>query len=213
MLYTIRQRNGEAFATFLPRFESVLSEAGGATFLDSVKISALRNAINVELATALIGTRISRIYAEVTTHFHDTANQIAEVHRKARGAASGLVAIEMPERAQAGQPEVMDWEPTRTKVMQGRTGIARRARWVSQEVLAYRREKGACLRCGNPGHRIRSCAFLPPTRPVDRSATTRINKADYDPALGLAEPTEDPEAIATAIEENTPDSWSESVKE
>ena len=213
MLYTIKQKDGETFATFLPRFESVLSEAGGATFLDSIKISALRNAINVELATALIGTRIPSIYAEVTTHFHDTANQVAEVKRKARGGALVPVARKASEQNQTSGPEPMDWEPTHAKAMKNKTGTMRRARWVSQKVMAYRREKGLCLRCGNPGHLIKSCTLLPPTRPADRSATTSINKIDYDPTLSMAEPMEEMEVKVTTTEGNTSDSQLESVKE
>lgn len=41
----------------------------------------------------------------------------------------------------------------------------RRAIWVSSEVIAARRAKGACLRCGNMEHMIKTCTFAPAARP------------------------------------------------
>ena len=41
----------------------------------------------------------------------------------------------------------------------------RRATWVSYDTMTYRREKKLCLRCGNLGHMVKECKFLPPQRP------------------------------------------------
>ena len=56
-------------------------------------------------------------------------------------------------------------------------------------MIKAHRSKGLCLRCGNAGHRIRECTYLPPTGPevsvsaarsdgsisLDRSRETRVN--------------------------------------
>ncbi|KAG6044493.1 hypothetical protein E4U33_001530 [Claviceps sp. LM78 group G4] len=48
----------------------------------------------------------------------------------------------------------------------GKGGNGTAAKWVSQAVLAQRREAGQCLRCGKAGHRIANCNMAPPVRPA-----------------------------------------------
>ncbi|KAI0990974.1 hypothetical protein K3495_g17213 [Podosphaera aphanis] len=56
------------------------------------------------------------------------------------------------------------------------TGINRiRAKWVSPKEIERRKAEGLCLRCGNSGHRIARCRFLPPERPG-----TTVSKASLD---------------------------------
>lgn len=59
--------------------------------------------------------------------------------------------------------------PTETKDADGdtrMTGINKvRAKWVSRKELERRRATGACVRCGNTGHRISNCTLLPARRP------------------------------------------------
>ncbi|KAI0991549.1 hypothetical protein K3495_g16638 [Podosphaera aphanis] len=56
------------------------------------------------------------------------------------------------------------------------TGINRiRAKWVSPKEIERRKAEGLCLRCGNSGHRIARCRFLPPERPG-----TAVSKASLD---------------------------------
>ena len=92
----------------------------------------------------------------------------------------------------------MDWEPTRTiQANQMVTGRSRqRAKWVSPETIAYRREKSLCLRRGNPGHLIKDCKFFPAQRPLatNQSAVKYVETVGMtvDPTLSSAD-TEHPE--------------------
>ncbi|KAJ6436495.1 retrovirus polyprotein [Purpureocillium lavendulum] len=52
-LETIRQKDKESFASFLPKFERELADSGSVTWSDEVKINALRRSINPELRTSL----------------------------------------------------------------------------------------------------------------------------------------------------------------
>lgn len=67
------------------------------------------------------------------------------------------------------EAEAMDWEPTRVLKINNTQPEqeGRRAKWVSQETIAYRKQKSLCLRCGRPGHIIRQCKFLPAQRPFN----------------------------------------------
>ncbi|XP_044717381.1 transposon Tf2-3 polyprotein [Hirsutella rhossiliensis] len=53
-LRTMRQREDQPLASFLPRFEQALAEAGGADWPDSAKIVFLENAINARLQESLV---------------------------------------------------------------------------------------------------------------------------------------------------------------
>lgn len=48
-LYSMKQKEHESFATFLPKFETVLTNAGWAEYGDEQKISLLKNALNKEM--------------------------------------------------------------------------------------------------------------------------------------------------------------------
>ncbi|KAG6258353.1 hypothetical protein E4U49_006401 [Claviceps purpurea] len=48
-------------------------------------------------------------------------------------------------------------------------------KWVSQAVLAQRREAGQCLRCGKAWHRIANCNMSAPVRP---GKTTGVHVCD-----------------------------------
>ncbi|KAE9572331.1 hypothetical protein CGMCC3_g11721 [Colletotrichum fructicola] len=54
MLRTIRQRDDQSLASFLPRYERILSEAGGASWADQAKITLLEGALSTRLQQALV---------------------------------------------------------------------------------------------------------------------------------------------------------------
>ena len=67
----------------------------------------------------------------------------------------------------------MDWE-TAPEVHVASIGASRtHAKRVSRDVVEARKSKGLCLRCGNAGHRIRECTYLPPTGLEVRVSTAR----------------------------------------
>ncbi|KAK2728980.1 pol-like protein, partial [Colletotrichum kahawae] len=53
-LRTIRQRDDQSLASFLPRYERILSEAGGASWADQAKITLLEGALSTQLHRALV---------------------------------------------------------------------------------------------------------------------------------------------------------------
>ncbi|KAF6822399.1 pol-like protein [Colletotrichum musicola] len=61
-LKTLRQRDNERLATFLPRFERTLADAGGYAWPDAVKITMLEGALNRELMDLLITVDLPEDY-------------------------------------------------------------------------------------------------------------------------------------------------------
>ena len=61
-------------------------------------------------------------------------------------------------------PERPEIKANEVKVPQP-TGKRRHATWVNDVVMSFRMEKKLCLRCGNLGHYVANCPFLPPHRP------------------------------------------------
>ncbi|KAF6783740.1 pol-like protein [Colletotrichum sojae] len=61
-LKTLRQRDNERLATFLPRFERTLADAGGYAWPDAVKITMLEGALNRELTDLLITVDLPEDY-------------------------------------------------------------------------------------------------------------------------------------------------------
>lgn len=58
-----------------------------------------------------------------------------------------------------------------------------RARWATPEVLANRRAKGQCLRCGSGDH-IQNACYLRPARPPRTAAATITTASTVAPAAG-----------------------------
>ncbi len=73
----------------------------------------------------------------------------------------------------------MDWEPTRTApaaaIRTGRSGDQKkpRAKWVSQQEIARRKEANLCLYCGSGDHYIGQCHLGPAKKPDAVPARTK----------------------------------------
>ena len=187
-LHHLRQRADEPFSTFLPRFETLLSEAGGSTFPSIVQIAYLRESINEEMSRALIGLVLPKDYNEYTARLQDVGSQLARYTKYAPKKKSNPVNIGDNAKGSA-QAEPMDWEPTRAS--RGRPWVnncgckgndhvcgRRNAKWVSNETISYRRTHQLCLRCGNQGHMVKDCKFLPPRRPQQPMKTNKTGTTD-----------------------------------
>lgn len=164
-LLNIKQANGESFAAFLPRFETLLANAGWSSYSDEHKISFLKNALNKSIKSRLVGIDPIRTWSAFVSRVHNIS--------------SDLIALNHPHiphntssRQQAESCE-MDWESVNSATinsMEAKT--VKRATWVSKEVLEQRRKKNLCVRCGHKGHRSKKCSFLPPQKPKATNLNT-----------------------------------------
>lgn len=185
-LYNIRQKDTEIFANFLPKFESILANAGGSEFREEQKISLLKNAINLTLRHCLVGSSaVPTTWNGFISHLHTVSSDLAALQPtpKRYNHPNGL-----PSLPQTSSGHDMDWEPTRLRANRNLTlpssdsGPRKRATWVAKETVDLRRRNGLCLRCGHNGHTIKDCSFRPAVPPM------QINRGQIEDDLALARP-------------------------
>ena len=149
------------FCTFLAEFDRTLLDAGGMGWADQVKKTFLSNCLSYDLHSAIVATPIPSTYRGYCTLLNTVSTNLEALQRK-KGKDKDLTPG-MSGRAEAKPAEdIMEWEPVTTATAAVR---ARRAQWVSQEILDKRKEVGRCLRCGGKGHFVRQCTLLPAARP------------------------------------------------
>lgn len=186
-LGTIRQKDRESIANYLPRFEVVLANAGLAASFgtndddkDRVRIAFLENSLNSEMRNALIPFSLDppTQYTQFTKTLLALGGALANLRtthdyrltrtnrREARQTS--------PKNERRGSDE-MEW--TRTNRLNTATSSKKRAKWVDPSILQDRRERNLCLRCGKDGHRIRDCVYLPARNPTSsQNEETQMTK-------------------------------------
>ena len=190
-LRVLKQGN-RRFTEFLVEFQRLLLEAGGATWPEDVKKSSLLGSISIELQRILIGRDTAPMTLvslcdelKLMSDQLEALNQRTQFNDRFKKSATTTSGSSLS--------STMDWEPTAAvkvaKTEASQAGNAR-AKWVSQETIAYRKSKGLCLRCGRQGHMVAACTFLPARRPLT-TAVARASSPDIDPSLAMAEPDVD----------------------
>lgn len=224
-LYTMRQRDNEPFFQFLPRFETTLANAGGTLWNDRATMTILRQAINDELKTYLVGRTACTTFAELKNYLLTISTQLSSIKIGKRAPHVNLPGTPRPRnsagsgppvRSPARDPNVMDWEPSPRINNVGcgcqpgtrHTCGRKRATWVDDKTRRYRREVGACLRCGNQGHIQTDCRLLPPIQPYrsqgqsPRLNNTRIELPTYDREKSKADDIEEEDIMLEDEAEN-----------
>ena len=183
-LFNLKQKDQESFSSFLPKFETNLAQAGGSEYTDHHKISLLKNNLNKELRTYLVGRVIPPDWQGfVSTLLTISSDVDAFKYVSRRG-------YQAPPR----NPDSMDWEATRANhTTTTKNGERPRAKWVTREVLDYRKAKQLCLRCGNQGHMVKNCNYLPPTRPQNKVSVQIAQAQPEDPWESEVEVEVEPE--------------------
>jgi len=154
-LHILKQRDNESFASFLPRFETLLANAGGHSFQEEQRITYLRQTLNWEMRTYLVGANnaTGTTYQEFVDYLQGVASDLASLYLFDKGKTS-LQPTRLSTRST--RTDQIDWTPTATvpanSVRVNSSANKRRATWVNPEVIAYRREKSLCLRYGNRGY-------------------------------------------------------------
>ena len=184
-LQTLRQRPGEPFTLYLPKFERLVAESG-AWWSDMTKIQMLEITMDPALKRSMGYRGRPQVYSEyVNTAMglaNDLGNDFSAPYAPARRTA----------RAPPSAPDAMDWEPTRTSVI----------RKSATHSIAQ-----GCYRCNRPGHIARDC---PATKPADnrpgRSSksygTSRVQGQQRRQALKTTvEEADDEEEYVSAAEE------------
>ena len=185
----------EAFATFLPKFERTLAEAGGGEWADQVKINTLKRMLNQELRRSLVYIPVHpTAYNDFTRTLSTLASRLQALNPRSST---------MTPTSSTTNCDTMDWEPSanKTQISTPNDG-QKRAQWVSKDMLEKRKSNSLCLRCGGKGHFISSCKLLPAKPPQQNQTKARVTKVMDD--------VEEDDGIddATVIEELGPDTES-----
>lgn len=179
-------QGNEAFATFLPKFEQTLAEAGGSEWADQIKINNLKRVLNQELRTSLVYIpKHPDAYDDFVRTLQTLASRLAALKPRARATTTPVV-------------DKMDWEPSvnRVQAIADGNNEQRRAQWVSKDLLEKRRANNQCLRCGGNDHFVRSCKLLPAKPPQpQRQDKTKVKATEVqDDTTVIGESESEPES-------------------
>lgn len=162
-LNTLRQNN-RPFNDLVSEVDRLLLEVGGHGWSDDVKKGYISAALNQSLRERLITIKEESTYEKYCLQVKEIADRLMEFRRVSQnqrpyapvksdpgsGPASG---------SQLPQGNVMDWEPTASRVKK------QRAKWVTQSEIQRRRNEYLCLRCGSGDHHVKDCPSAPALRP------------------------------------------------
>jgi hypothetical protein len=141
-LRTLRQREEQSLASFLPRFEQALAEAGGADWPDSAKIVFLENGLNSRLQRSLITALLPTDYQGWLARVQEIAGKLERIELREGPAPR--------EKASRGEPNTRP-----KKDHEGDTKMADVGK-VYKEPERPRHEQ-CCYRCGRKGHLVARC--------------------------------------------------------
>jgi hypothetical protein len=177
-LRTMRQGEFQNFATFFPKFEQTLSEAGGASWPPDAKLALLEGTLNERLRMALVSVDLPKDYNPWVNKVYEVSGRLEAVNaNRPRSALATRSAA--PRGRGAATDHEGDTRMTGVAAATSSKGTARqqRAKWVSEEEMKKRRDEGRCLRCGNQACRINRCPLLPATRPARAAAAITVAHA------------------------------------
>ena len=175
----------EAFATFLPKFERTLAEAGGNEWTDQVKINTLKRMLNQELRKSLVYIPDHpAAYNDFVRTLQTLASRLAALNPRGPVAATTSTTT---------NGNAMEWESSVNKVRPSTDGNSeqKRAQWVSKDVLEERRAANKCLRCGGDGHFVSSCKLLPARSP--RQGQTKVKTTEIEDDMTVVGEESEPE--------------------
>jgi hypothetical protein len=166
-LQQLQQLPNESFARFLPKFETLMADAGILGLEDPIKISMLEKALNQTMKWSLVSSITPTTFAEYVSHLQTIGSRIDGLKQKGTKPQNPV--------GQRNQGDKMDWEPTPIQQTQGQAK-QQRAKWVSQEEIQKRRNEGSCLRCGRKGHLVLQCSMLPARRPLASNRACEVQQ-------------------------------------
>jgi hypothetical protein len=152
-LRRMRQREGVPFTTFLPKFEQVLSDAGGAAWADSAKIAFLKGAINKQLARSVVLVKMPDDYNGWVVELQRIASGIENLQRSDEATRPRRTSHQQyyttPLRATDADGDIkmakVDHRP------------AKRQQPHRESSLSSGDDMRTCHRCGQAGHLARGC--------------------------------------------------------
>jgi hypothetical protein len=175
-LRTMRQREDQTLASFLPRFEQALAEAGGAEWPDNAKIVFLENAINRQLQESLVTAVLPDDYQGWLTRLQEIAGRLERLKSGNQPSSTEQSPPEPPKDKVKGRREDSDGDIPMTDVNR-----ASREKNERRNLGPKHKDKRRCFRCGRTDHIIADCpakVVFPDEIKKNRPATSRVKQPD-----------------------------------
>jgi hypothetical protein len=204
---TIKQKS-RSFREFLQDFDQTLMEANGWGWQEEVKKGLLKAALTGEVRRELVGRDEPATYSAYVALIRKITDDLSE-WKDEQKLRSRFQKNPLAPPQQDVADQRMDWEPTRTApVAAARAARSRdqnkpRAKWVSQQEMARRKEANLCLRCGSGDHYIGQCHLGPARKPDAMPAPAK------KPKLRMAAAKSKKRPIATSATMDETDSGEE----
>ncbi|KAF5485587.1 hypothetical protein CGCF413_v009183 [Colletotrichum fructicola] len=167
-LRTIRQRDDQSLASFLPRYERVLSEAGGASWADQAKITLLEGALSTRLQRALVTVDLPvDNYHGWLMRVQDVAARLERLPATTRRSSSYYPRAPEASRHHDNDGDVVMTGVSRARNKKGAPEPQRRRRYSSSSESEGseqpQKDSRRCYNCNNIGHIATRCTK--PKRP------------------------------------------------
>ena len=177
------EQGSDTFNSYIRKSENLLMEFDDGTMADHVKIAQLERGAAHKMRVALANQlRLPSRYAGWRALAIELDDRIRSVEAQNRRGdvparkqtraksppANGQVFLSASATPAAAQTttssggDTMDWVPTLANKEAG----GQRATWVTQKEIQARKDKRACYRCGQQGHIVKDCGFLPARNPA-----------------------------------------------
>ena len=198
-LRTLRQRDVQSLAGFLPKFEQKLAEAGGADWADQAKIIFLGGALNSQMRCSLVSVDLPTDYQGWLTRVQDIASRLERLQPPGRYPSSQGYRHWNPTLKGKGQRQGLKTQPHKeqpppkdaegdTTMIGATQGKKQRRRRGSTTSAAPTPEDMACHRCWGKGHLARHCRM--PYEKIRKQ--DRIQRVDHAKSSDSEKDSQDP---------------------
>jgi hypothetical protein len=165
-LDALQQGRKESFSDFFPRFEQLLTQAGGGSWDGEQRLHKLRRALNPALRQLALHRGVNRTdYSQAVRQYQSIAVDFETAAMEDRNRTHSLGGqkqkmdtdgdVEMVNVAAIG---VSQGSGNKGRQRQGKGAQKRqRKNWIPEELFNQRREQDLCTRCAQKGHYARDC--------------------------------------------------------
>lgn len=170
MLRSLKQKDNESFASYLPKFERTITEAGGTAWPDETQIAFLESGISERLRLALVPVQLpTNDYIGWLARVQDVAWRMERLNQR------GTLGSIPSGTATITPPVTVDGDGDRRMGGVNRVeGSSKKKEKKKAQDKKKRREAGlnmTCYRCHEEGHLIAQCP-----QPRTRAAATTVSR-------------------------------------